>query len=455
MSTMKQEGRCLHGILAVLLVVTTAYGQEKPALPPPPTKAEAKEALGRIRDIFEKEYSKSSAEDRKALAQKLLTVALPMKDDPAARYVMLTEARDLAAKVSDFDTALAAVNAITKGFAVDPVETKVEALDAISRQVRTPPEAKKLTGEYIALTQTAIEACNFDAAISLATKAEGVARRARDAALYTQSQELRKEARSLQSEYRPVKSALLKLTADPEDPASNLVVGRFYCFARGLWELGIPYLVKCSDAKLRGLAEKDLAAPKETAEQVKVGDAWGDAAENERSKTMKDHLQGRAVFWYEKARAGLSGIAKLKVLQRVKQYREAHKPALAFIAEKSMKLYPVGYKQMIFPKMENDDPLGPFKGQPIYFNQKTGTDVVYEINSPAPLRRLYWKGAAMQRMMMEILDAGGKVIASSGPHAGGNKWAEFTLDFPPTRRFILRFRNYISTWYFIDTLKLE
>ena len=55
----------------------------------------------------------------------------------------------------------------------------------------------------------------------------------------------------------------------------------------------------------------------------------------------------------------------------------------------------------------------------------------------------------------EILDSVGNVLAKGGPWGGGNTWGEFTLDFPPTSRFILRIRNNVSSWYYVDTLTLK
>jgi len=106
-----------------------------------------------------------------------------------------------------------------------------------------------------------------------------------------------------------------------------------------------------------------------------------------------------------------------------------------------MKLYAVGQKFGMFPDQKSDDALAPFRGEAVYFNQKTGTDSVYQVRSGRRLRRLYWKGAAMQEMTIEILDVAGNVLAKGGPWGGGNTWAEFTLDFPPTSRFTIRMRN--------------
>jgi hypothetical protein len=81
-------------------------------------------------------------------------------------------------------------------------------------------------------------------------------------------------------------------------------------------------------------------------------------------------------------------------------------------------------------RAESDDPLAPFSGKPIYFDQRTGTDAVYRIRSGRPVTRVHWMGATMTPMRIEVLDLGGKIAAEKGPLGGGNPWAEFTLDFP-------------------------
>jgi hypothetical protein len=126
-----------------------------------------------------------------------------------------------------------------------------------------------------------------------------------------------------------------------------------------------------------------------------------------------------------------------------------------FVPEKSMKLFPLGHRQGMFPEQKTDDATGPFRGEPVYFSQVTGTDVVYEIRSGRRLSKLRWKGAAMQNMTFEILDAGGSLVAKGGPYGGGNVYAEFALEFPPLSRFTLRLSNHVSTWYFVDTIELK
>ncbi|MEK6237384.1 MAG: hypothetical protein N2C14_21950, partial [Planctomycetales bacterium] len=88
---------------------------------------------------------------------------------------------------------------------------------------------------------------------------------------------------------------------------------------------------------------------------------------------------------------------------------------------------------------------------------KTGTTVVYSLELETPIREIYYKGAAWAKMTMEVLDDEGQVIASTGPHGGGNVWLEAALKLPDegVRRFTLRFHNHISTWFFIQKIALR
>ncbi|MBI1373779.1 MAG: hypothetical protein GC159_13730 [Phycisphaera sp.] len=135
----------------------------------------------------------------------------------------------------------------------------------------------------------------------------------------------------------------------------------------------------------------------------------------------------------------------------------SRQPNIVFHADKSMQLFPVGTTQGGFPAQETDDGRGPFLGKGVYFNQMTGKDVYYELSLPRPAKQVYWKGAAMQGMTITILDKRGKELASTGPHGGGNNWGEFTLDVPRTAgtRFVLRFHNEVSHWYYINKIELR
>ncbi|MHC4198568.1 MAG: hypothetical protein ACYSU0_01055, partial [Planctomycetota bacterium] len=129
--------------------------------------------------------------------------------------------------------------------------------------------------------------------------------------------------------------------------------------------------------------------------------------------------------------------------------------SVAFHQDQSMKLYPIGYHQSYFPRQETDDPTGAFRGEPVYFNQKTGKDVVYEVRTPKPVSKATIRMAAMLHFTVEILEANGQPVWKSGRYEGGNRWATYEMQFPPRRHFLMRLHNEISTWLHIDRIDLE
>ena len=128
---------------------------------------------------------------------------------------------------------------------------------------------------------------------------------------------------------------------------------------------------------------------------------------------------------------------------------------IVFLARKSMAPFKAGRRYDAFPVQKGDDALGPFSGSGVYFDQKTGKDVVYEIRTSRPIRTLYYKGAAIFGTTIEFFSPSGKRIAGMGPLTGGNKWAEFTLKLPrgAGNHVFLKFHNTASHWFYIDTLK--
>src|SRR5438876_10969457 len=67
-------------------------------VPDEPSQARAERM---VREVFAKDYAGHTPAQRVALAQKMLQQAGDTTDDPAARFVLLREARDLAASAGD------------------------------------------------------------------------------------------------------------------------------------------------------------------------------------------------------------------------------------------------------------------------------------------------------------------------------------------------------------------
>ena len=125
-----------------------------------------------------------------------------------------------------------------------------------------------------------------------------------------------------------------------------------------------------------------------------------------------------------------------------------------------MKPYPKGTRMGKFPVQETDDPAGPFSGQGVYFQQRRrqDVDVYYLIERKKPVKEIIYRGAATFNMKMQLLDARGNlVMANAGPFKKGNNYSEHSIKVPAHtgRRFILRFTNQASVWFYIEKLTLK
>ena len=64
-----------------------------------PVGDELAKGLMNVREVFKADYAKTKVADRRALAAKLYQQGKATTDDASARYVLLLQARDIAAKV--------------------------------------------------------------------------------------------------------------------------------------------------------------------------------------------------------------------------------------------------------------------------------------------------------------------------------------------------------------------
>jgi hypothetical protein len=114
-----------------------------------------------------------------------------------------------------------------------------------------------------------------------------------------------------------VKKAEAALVANSDDTGAHLVLGKFLCFQKDDWIVGVPHLAKGSDAALKAAAAKELSEPSQTGpEKIGIGDAWIDA-----SKKVPAHrraIQERAAFWYGQAWPDLEGPWKEKMKARLR-----------------------------------------------------------------------------------------------------------------------------------------
>jgi formylglycine-generating enzyme required for sulfatase activity len=108
---------------------------------------------------------------------------------------------------------------------------------------------------------------------------------------------------------------------------------------RGDWEKGLPYLAKGSDAALRELAGRDLAAAagEDPQERLAVADGWWKLVEKEKG-AIRAQFAARAHHYYEAALPSVSGIEKTRVENQLRKSAEAAEGEAAPLVAKGRKL---------------------------------------------------------------------------------------------------------------------
>ena len=308
----KQRG--LHLLLLALLAIVSWARAQAPdeRLPVPNSSAQAK-VLKELKLQFKEQYAKRASADQLALCRQFVDQVPTYADDPAKQYVLLREARELAVNGGDLDLAFAVIDQTAKMFNFPADEYKVSAMTAAVDRATVPKE--QLLAQYLRIADDALTRSDWDLAEPAAKLADRIDRASRNAASIERVKQTSLRVHDLRRELTKISAAFDKLRAHPDDPEACLLAGRYICFIKGAWEPGLPLLAKCSDPRLKELAEKDLARPSDTNGILEIADAWWDFPATPQTPARAAHQ--RAAYWYEQAVPRLSGEAKARAQQRV------------------------------------------------------------------------------------------------------------------------------------------
>jgi len=287
-----------------------------------PDAAALRDAEKVIRDAFKGDYVKKNPADLSSLAKKLLGEAMKPQKDAGLHYALLEECREVAAQAGDVATAMTAVDELDRTFAVDGFAIRAESLAACMKSTKLVDTARAVADAYLPLIEHLVDRDEHDAALQLCPKAETAAKAAQNAGSVAKIQARAKEISALRDEYRNLKPFFKTIEEKPADPAANLAVGLYRCFAKNDWTHGAPMLAKGSDPALAALGQKEASAPTEAQAQVSLADGWREAGEKKLG-TLKTRLLSRALHWYEKALPEIPGLGRVKIEGHVEALTKA------------------------------------------------------------------------------------------------------------------------------------
>jgi hypothetical protein len=288
-----------------------------PRRPVPDEAAVAKTQAG-IRDLYKDDYKRIKHSEMSAFAERLLDDVGNANDDAVTLYVLLCEARDVAARAADAELAFKVIDELAARFTLDSRPLKIAALERTVREAHTPERSLLLADIAMDFIKEALSADRFGEAVRLAKLAESAALRSGDRALMASTTTRRRDIEYLQKMFEDLKPTLAVLTDKPDDMDANLAVGRFLCLLKGDWTQGLPHLVQCSDERLRDLARKELGGIGNAQQEAELADGWREQARKERGLAHNQMLV-HALTTLQRVLPDLAGLAKIKAEKSVIQ----------------------------------------------------------------------------------------------------------------------------------------
>jgi hypothetical protein len=294
-----------------------------------PADAERKAAEKQVKDILGDDLAKAKTPaDKTKIATQMLQTA-DGTAEAAGRYVLLRDAENLAAEAADVETAIAANNSVVRTFEPDFTAGAIDALQKFSRLTLEVDAEGKLCEMSLGSLGQAIAANRFDAARQFGKLALAFAHKTTDKDLSDRAASMMGSISFCESEFARVAPSEAILKKTPDDPSANAAIGRFECFVKGNWSVGLPMLVKGSNETLKHAAVDELKPPATAVEQSAVADAWWGMTDG-LPPAIQANVRAHAASLYARAEEGLSGLSKLKAEQRIAQVQgAAPKPQVA------------------------------------------------------------------------------------------------------------------------------
>jgi hypothetical protein len=284
---------------------------------PIPDPAKQKDAEKQIRELYKEQYSKKTVADRKALARLLLDEASKSGKDPVAYWVFCREAQDAAVQGCDPATALDAIDAAALLIDCDPTAMKAAALAAAAKVARTPEDLAELVEALLKLIDDQVRIDLYGDADKTASSAVALAKKTGDAPLVAKTTTRSKEVTDAKSMFQGLKGVLETLARNPEDGPANLEMGKYLCYVKGMWDLGLRFIEKSSDAVLKTLAQKELSIPTQSADLASLADGWWDLAEKEKSPLRRGQLIAHARNLYDAALPEAPPLLRARIEKRL------------------------------------------------------------------------------------------------------------------------------------------
>ena len=167
-----------------------------------------------------------------------------------------------------------------KGFRIDALGIKAGILKTVAPSISAAQGSQSFIDQTNTVFDDAMAADRFDAA-NTAIHAAFVAANALHDRNWRDRMESRLERlKLLQVQFGKLADMRSRLAKNPADPDANTLVGKYCCFDKGDWKVGLPMLAIGSEKAPQTLAVTELSRPSDTSEVMKLANGWWNLSQN-------------------------------------------------------------------------------------------------------------------------------------------------------------------------------
>jgi hypothetical protein len=264
----------------------------------------------------------AAPDKRLSLATELLRQASETNDNPLMRFVLFDEARKLFAQAGDPQNVTKIITLLAETYAIDDLQMSLDSLLEAEKANSAPAFKAKLAENALPQIDRAVRAERFDVAESLEALSRKAAKAGQDPLLSRRIDWRKARLAEEQKAHEAATAAQQILDKDADDKAANETVGRYHCFVLRDWEAGLPLLAKGADENLAAVAAQEIAPHDAPIEQVKLAEAWLQAAKADEAAAPE--CKSRARQWFELALANLNGVTKMTTEKRLEELHGGH-----------------------------------------------------------------------------------------------------------------------------------
>ena len=265
---------------------------------PVPGKEESRASLDLVREIYGDRYDAARSQKAKSeLAREILDAA-DLEKDVVATHVLLELGRNIAINAGEVDLTIDFVNRLCDQYQVDAEDQRIKALTRLCAKV--PVDQTESMIERVGdACDSAIEKDRYGSIGQLVKALVKLTVRSRESEYREIALEMQKQLVVMRDLHEKVRPYLKNLEKNPADPEANLVVGKYYCFVKGVWTAGMECLAKSGEADFQSIAKLELQSPMTAESRLELADQWWELSARQENEDEKVLMMIRAGNHYK------------------------------------------------------------------------------------------------------------------------------------------------------------